>query len=618
MNRLFLATLTMLVCGAGASAQTKTQEAHTALPSLDPYQPIGRAPQGADRVTLWSNDFSDPGEWTLASDGPFELHWQIGQGLVNTGSYPTAPVLSPTAENGYAMLDSDGGNNSTGTLESSTMTIGPIDLSGYPNVILEFQTFYRKWTNEECYIVTSTNNSDWPALTPTSTDGGPIANVYEAFPGMETQAVIQNPTLVRINISESAGDQSQVWIRFHWTGEWGYSWFVDDAAIIEQPAVDLIQENGFLSHTGLGEEYGRIPADQLNPDMSVGGDFFNFGINDLTDVSVSLEVRDGSNALVFNSSSAPVALASETRSAMDEIVSLPALGPGMYYGTFTATSAENASDEDLANNVYLRNFEVHEGYYSLDGIGNHPAGYQTLGSLGSNSFTDNPDGLVLLNYYPVLNELTVHGLEILLSASTVAGGAVSIALYDTASVIADDISSPIAETSLIDVTQADVDAGKMRIFFDDPVVLSPEGYYAGVTLFSFDGAGHIRIVDDLTVPQPALASMIYVPLGDQVGSFTNGNGYAIRLLLDVNVSADDTEELTGVSMYPNPTDGILNIATPVLDAYTVEVVDMLGQRVLATRASGNATIDLRGQAKGVYAVRINSAQGSKVELVTID
>ena len=45
---------------------------------------------------------------------------------------------------------------------------------------------------------------------------------------------------------------------------------------------------------------------------------------------------------------------------------------------------------------------------------------------------------------------------------------------------------------------------------------------------------------------------------------------------------------------------------------------MLGKTVLATRANGNSTIDLRGQAKGVYAVRIQSAHGSKVERVTLD
>jgi len=576
---------------------------------------VGPALQGGERVEIWSNDFSVPSDWTLESDGLFPVNWQIGPGLVTTGGAPIASVLSPTAGNGYAMLDSDAANNTSGNLESSHMTIGPIDLNGYPDVVLEFQTFYRKWTNEECYIVISTNNTDWPALDPNSTDGGPLPNVYEAFPGMATQEIISNPTLVRINVSDAAGNEPQVWIRFHWTGIFGYAWFVDDVAVVEQPPVELIMENGFLTHTGLGEEYGRIPGPQLNPDMNVGGDFLNFGIQDQTNVAVTMEVRDASTTVVFSASSAPITLATGTSSAMDEIVAVPFLAPGLYNATFTATSAESASDDDLTNNVYLRNFEVTTDLYSLDGIGNHPPGYQSTSSFGSNSFADAPDGVALLNYYPIREELTVYGLEILLNSATATGGFVITSIHDTASVLGNDINGFIAQSQPTDVTAADLLAGKMRVFFDSPVVLSPEGYYAGVTLFSNAGAGHIRVVDDLTVPQPSVASAIYDPV--DMTTFSNGNAFGIRLLLSLNVSQDEND-LDGVTLYPNPTTGLLNINTSVFDGYTVEVMDMLGKTVLTSRANGNSTIDLRGQAKGVYALRIRSAHGEKLERVTLD
>ena len=38
-------------------------------------------------------------------------------------------------------------------------------------------------------------------------------------------------TTRKVNISESAGGQSQVWVRFNWTGTWGYSWFIDRVCI---------------------------------------------------------------------------------------------------------------------------------------------------------------------------------------------------------------------------------------------------------------------------------------------------------------------------------------------------------------------------------------------------
>ena len=91
---------------------------------------------------------------------------------------------SPTQANGYAMLDSDGFNNSTGVPEASHMTnVTTFSTTGYPYVVLEFETFYRKWTNEECYIVVSTNNTDWIPLTPTSTDGGANPQRARGVPG---------------------------------------------------------------------------------------------------------------------------------------------------------------------------------------------------------------------------------------------------------------------------------------------------------------------------------------------------------------------------------------------------------------------------------------------------
>ena len=92
---------------------------------------------------------------------------------------------------------------------------------------------------------------------------------------------------MRINISESAGGQENVWIRFHWTGTWGYAWFIDDVCVIEQPADDLVLNYGVVSHTlRTGEEYGMVPKDQVGGTMSYGGEVFNFGINNQSDVEL--------------------------------------------------------------------------------------------------------------------------------------------------------------------------------------------------------------------------------------------------------------------------------------------------------------------------------------------
>src|SRR5690606_30981454 len=144
-----------------------------------------------------------------------------------------------------------------------------------------------------------------------------------------------------------------------------------------------------------------IPSQHLEPTMLVGGNFLNFGVNPMTNVLVSLDVT-GPDPFSANSSTTDLASAASGLLSQEE--NLPngaALSNGLYEGTFTLTSDEASQEEDLDNNVYLRNFEVTPDWYTVDGIGNHPAGYQSLGSLGTNTFEDAADGLIVFNYYPM-------------------------------------------------------------------------------------------------------------------------------------------------------------------------------------------------------------------------
>ena len=619
--------LPLLVLSLGLATMAQSQDriadpghrGKTEKPSNEPRIPAGPAAQGGARVDLWSNDFSTPADWVVGHSGATDIDWEIGTGLSSQGDYPTPAILSTTADNGYAMYDSDAGNNTSGSNEYAYMTNAtPFSTAGYPNVIIEFQTQYRRYNNEQTFLIISTNNTDWPTdLTP-ATDITGLPNVFHVFaPGELTQGVSPgNPTIRRINISSVAGDQAQVWVRFLFVGIWGYTWYVDDVVVREQPAYELIMEDGFLSHTSNGEEYGRIPASQLNNTMRVGGSFLNFGFEDMTEVGVTMEVRDASNALQFSAATSPTALAAGTSSTMDQTVTIPALSDGLYTGTFVAGSAEATSEEDLANNTYLRNFEVTPLRYSLDGLGNHPEGYESTTTLGTNSWAEDPDGLMMFTYYPIQETMTVYGLEVALGSATVTGGFLIPSMHDTASVLADNVADLLGEGQPTDITEEDIANGSITLLFDDPVQLSPEGYYAGISLFSNTGAGHIRVLDDLTVPQPALASMIYLPSDNTV--YTNGNAFAIRLLTDPSIGMAETRNDLGVMLYPNPSTGVVTVRSKETGSMSVEVVDAMGRLVHTSRTAGTATLDLGHVEPGVYLVRLRSAMGTSVQRLTIE
>ena len=578
------------------------------------------------QVELWADDFSDPSTWLIEHDETAcSLDWEIGTGLSCGGFAPIVNINSTTSENGFAMIDSDeyGGETGGSEVEDCWFTnVTAIDLTDNPNVILEFQSFYRKWTYEECYVVISTNNTDWPELDP-DYDAESNPNVFRVWPGMGTQDPVTNPTVKRIDISAVAGGQSTVWIRFNWTGTWGYAWFIDDVRVLEQAANDMTMEYGVISHTGTGDEYGRVPADQLYPQINLGALTTNFGYDAQTDVIIDIVIEDdGANEMLSTSSDVEPAVAPTDTLTFSTDVDLPVLLPGLYTTSFTVTSAEEQDGEQFFNNVVLRNFEITTDLYSLDVIGveENP----NVGSLGTNSFTDAEDGFFMMTLYDLnQDENMVYGLEILLDGNTVPGGTIIAHILDSTDVYNDNIDNPIVSSDEVEITQEMVDAGVVRVYFDQGENLSPNGYLAGVEMFSNGGANDIRILNDVTVPQPPWSSVIFIP-ADQ--TYTNPNAAAIRLLMSPasSVSEISNEAVLG-NVAPNPAHDRTTVSFELLSSQNVSIVltDMLGKVVLEEKlgnlapGSYSRVIELSGLNAGSYHYSIVTDNGSLTKAMQI-
>ena len=597
MKKVYSAALGLLITGTGVMAQSKSQ-----LPLEYRYKPtMDRvATQSSERgSTIWCDDFSNAANWELGTlDGTTDS-WVIGT-TVPDGPFAIAGIASTTAANGFALFDSD--LLCSGSQNAFVQMATPVDLQGVNNVVLQFEQYYRAFQGF-CFVDVSNDGSTWTE--------------YAVNENVAVNAATANPQLFELNISATAGNQGSVWVRFRYVGGCDYAWMVDDVCIAEQVPYDLVMVDGYLTHTGTGEEYGRIPASQLNPTMLVGGTFLNNGASELTDVNVVMEVRNTANEVVFTSSTTVASLASGATGSLEEDLTLPALATGVYTATFTATSAEDDQDANLANNVFLRAFAISEDRYSLDGIDNHPEGYEVLNSLGTNSFEGAEDGLQVMTYYEVIAPLDVYGIEIIPANGTVLGGFIVANILDTADVFAATpiLNNPIAETETYDLVQSDLNNGAIRVLFNSSFTLQPGGYYANVILNSNAGAGTIRVLDDQTVPQPGGGSLIYIP-NDNL--YTNGVASAVRLITEpIQISVGENNALEGVSMFPNPTSGLVNIRTSENEVFNVDVMNVTGELVRTARINGTSTMDLSELAKGVYTVRIFNERGTLTERVTL-
>ena len=632
MKKIYLSALALTMIGTGLYAQSASSSIETLPESrINKNSELYHSPAKANvnlnkdlQEDIWTDDFSDETTWTFGHDEDLcTLDWEIGTGLTMQGSYADGPITSTTASNGYAMLDSYYYNEETGNedVESAWMTTSEsIDLSADDFVTLEFESYFRIWNINACYVVISTNNTDWPTLN-VDYDASSNPNVFSLYDYLNVNQATANPEVTQINISEVAGGESTVWIRFHWTAETtiygsGYGWFVDDVKIFPLPDNDMSMNYSVISHIGDGNEYGRVPANQVYDDMYFGASNTNTGAMAQTNVMVEMDIVDDMGADVMNITSDSEASVAPGENFDWEVFEPVDFVSGLYTATFTLTSDEEMDGDLFDDNVSVRNFEITDDMYSLDGIGVDPV--STLSSIGTANFAGSEDEFFIGLYYDlIMDENPVYGAEIQLSASTVAGGSVFIHLYDTASVYDVAFDDPLVSSDEYFITEDDVDNGYARIYFDEVEMMDADAYFLVIELYSEDNAYDIQILDDLTTPQPSISSLIHIA-GTTV-IYSNGNAVALRMLTAAPNAVNEIEKVAVLSQnVPNPANERTTVSFDLLSNQdvTIRLTDMLGKVVIEEKMGNlmpgahNYTFELNGLKAGTYHYSIVTDNGS--------
>jgi hypothetical protein len=595
MKKIYLLTA-LAFASLGVSAQK--QKAAAKEMNVEVIQQPTVKPSSQQKVTIWSNDFSTASQWAFSNATNDNQDWVISTSTAASLGYQTGAWVDPnntvTNENGYALFDSDLVGTNNGNQDAFMTFTGSVDCSSYPNVVLEFNQRVRMWqTTETIFEVSNDNGATWVQF--------PV-NLDKA-----TSTLYQENS--QINISSAAGGQANVKIRLRYIGSWDYAWLVDDLKIVEQPAFDLRSLAPFVAGTNnLGIEYGKTPVAHLDASYDIGGNAFNFGASTNTNTVANVNFGAG---LTYNYSIGSIVSNDTIAYGATET---PNLSVGVYNGTYTVSSTEEVTGSPLfANNVKNRNFEVTNSVYAMDGIGVNPASSQTTTTLGSDSF-NTPTGTIFANMYHLRGGNTnnvVVSLEIGISSATTAGTSIQVAMIDTATFFADgyqslsDLNGNVAESDYYTVTAADVSAGKITVFFPQPVALADDAYYAAV-LTEVNASNNIRILNDETVLQPSYASMIHL-IGD--ATYSNGNAFAIRMNMGV-LGLDETAN-ANLSVYPNPSSEVVTIESNMTEG-TIQIIDLTGKVVANQTVNGVATaFNTTTLTNGMYTVILTN--GATVE-----
>ena len=180
-------------------------------------------------ATLFSEDFSGgsiPGTWqNIDIKGTGKVwEWNTGPSKGSAPGELDPGSTNSTSGNGYVMFDSDGSNASIGGEEAELITPS-INCSASSFVRLKFNEYFRQYAASTGRVYVSNDGTNWTLY-------------HEVHTGLGQNEGTLNPLSQDFDISASAGNQSTVYIKFSWTGDYDYYWFVDDVEVVESSTLD--------------------------------------------------------------------------------------------------------------------------------------------------------------------------------------------------------------------------------------------------------------------------------------------------------------------------------------------------------------------------------------------
>lgn len=541
------------------------------------------------RVDIYVQDFAGglPSDWTtVAESGPCNWVWtDVG----HQGDFPSAPLASTTAANGWMILDSDDCNFQGGGDELNYLTGPSIDCSAYDAVSVRFEQYFRRYISD----ITTVEVSN---------DGGETWTGFEVNVNV-TQAGTANPDVIQINITQLAAGEPDVTVRFKWEGAWDYGWQIDDFSLVVPTDNDLTISGTDYQLPWISAEqetyrdlaYSVYPISEVR-DMNLRGTATNNGGLGQSGIALQVNINDGAGYDETLTSSSATLLPGESQEFVISGYTPPAT-VGDY--TITYTIIFDAEDDNADDNVSTRSFSVSESVYARD------RGART------GEFTNFDNDYKLGTTFFMESDETVFCVGVALGSSSVPGTTFNMELLTGAEL------DYIAETSLTEVPAASElnepgEGNFMWTFMD-----TPTSFLAGddmaVVLNHFGGDDDVVIA--LSGDSPAQTSFFYE--GSETTWFFVTSTPMIRLGLSQEfcntvVGINEIEAINVYDIFPNPTKGLSTVQYQLMTAGQVQmfVFDAMG-RVVMNQNFGQQTVgeyrydfDFSNLASGLYTYSI--------------
>lgn len=575
---------------------------------------------------LWTDDFSggtnplETAEGTYTLEGPDGAYWQLTASTAHPTNF-TGFVNAMTGEHlSWNSYTPNANEPNFATTPVMGAIISPsIALTGNTNSIgISFNT--------DAMYCCNFNEEVIPWGISISTDDGTTWSdtVRFDFLGVDRNESTQdfvNPLAIAVNLDAiaPAGPQAQFRFKFIWDGDspdgngqynTHYYWLIDDVSIYEIPSNDIALTAGYHNDIVFDYEYSYLTVEQSSAREMVPVLFVeNQGIDDQT-VDFTVEISDG-GGVVNTTVVTETILAGEVDTIYFNTGYMPSAAD-----TYTTSFSIPADDDPTDDTYNASDLVVNANLMAHDYGADEDYGWDPNGN--NSDLSDEPHSFGNV-YYPSADQ-EVYGLDVAFGPNMSDGLFLLARIQEMTGTSIQDPLNPVAEID--HVVAAGEEGSVVTIVFAQPVTLTAGTGYI-VDIFKADGTTGQEF--DISGSQAAgedddFGSANYGPYGTGGAiNYWTGWGYAsyVRPNFDMSLSVAEGATLEGVSIYPNPSEGIINITNDSNLEHTIEVRNLAGQLVSTTTVSNATSIDISSEAAGVYIVKVSNENGATAEKITL-
>jgi hypothetical protein len=556
--------------------------------------------------------------WKYSMTGSWGYWNSVGTNAAGNPTAAAAPINSTTSANGFLISDIDSANHWNGNSGASSgssyhfiesyFTTSAIDLSGFPNVSLQFEHSFRLNNSVDLTVSVSNDSISW--------------TTYNIQGNAANNQASSDPEYLILNISSVAGNSATTYIKVGWNAR-VYFWMLDDMKIIETPN-NLLSSGaetfggwwiGYQSTGDIGTDFTFYPKNQADAQpYRFEGVLSNQGVNTQDNSILHVNVMDELGASQDFTSN-PISVSSGINDTVATATNFTPAQTGAYTFSYWATS-----DSFPTTDTAVMSAIVTDTVYGVDYDWNSDGA-----NAGSGYFLGKPcGGNVLGNVFDVYAVDTVTSISFHVNESSAFGNDVKVQLYniDDPSVI-----DPIAleDSDDYQLQASDIDSWVTLKLLNPYPVTTGTAYLAAVK-------GSISLQDTTMISSSSndnSSSWLQDNCVATTATSTHvpGDWYTISKPLLIRMNFGTIASPSGINnikqsqfnLYPNPTDGVFIIELEENSKYKVTVIDILGKTVFSTNTNGmNTSIDLSSFDKGIYTVELKDANAIYTEKLIVE